>query len=96
VLSSELQRLANTPIPYRDYRAAVNAATGRFMIRQQYRFCQIADVMKSVLAGNGIAGFQDCLARLQDVKQTDLQEVARRVFKIEKSVTLRLHGKFTP
>jgi zinc protease len=96
LLSSELQRLANTPIPYRDYRAAVNAATGRFMIRQQYRFCQIADVMKSVLAGNGIAGFQDYLARLQDVKQTDLQEVARRVFKIEKSVTLRLHGKFAP
>lgn len=96
LLSNELQRLANTPISYRDYRSAVNAATARLLIRQQWRFCQIADVMKSVLAGNGIAGFQDCLARLQDVKQTDLQEVARRAFKIEKSVTLRLHGKSAP
>lgn len=96
VLSDELQRLATSPIPYRDYRSAVNSATARLLIRQQYRFCQIADVIRSVLAGNGIAGFQDCFDRLQDVKQTDLQEVARRVFKIEKSVTLRLHGKSAP
>ena len=32
----------------------------------------------------------------KDVKQADLQEVAQRVFKIEKSVTLRMHGKSGP
>jgi zinc protease len=93
ILSNELQRLATTQIPYRDYRSSVNTAVARRLIRQQDRFSQIVDVMKSVLAGNGIEGFQNCLARIQDVRQADLQEVARRVIKMEKSVTLRLHGK---
>ncbi|MBZ5498292.1 MAG: insulinase family protein [Acidobacteriia bacterium] len=96
VLTEELARLTTAPVLYRDYRAAVNSVIGAFQIRQQTRYRQIAEVIKSVLAGKEIEGFQDYINRLQDVKQTDLQEVAQRVFKIEKSVTLRMHGKSEP
>jgi predicted Zn-dependent peptidase len=93
VLSEEIQRLATAPVTYRDYRSAVSSAVGALLIRQQDRLEQIGDVIKSVLTGTGIDAFQEYTSRLQDVKQTDLQEVSQRIFKAEKSVTLRFHGK---
>lgn len=96
VLLDELMRLTTAPIQYRDYRAAMNSSIAEVQRRQQNRGNQIADVIKSVLAGKGIQGFQEYVSRLQEVKQTDLQEAAKRVFKIEKSVALRLHGKSSP
>jgi len=96
VLTEEVQRLTTAPILYRDYRSALNTAIGGLQIRQQDRNRQIADVIKSTLAGKGIEGFQEFMNLLQEVKQTDLQEVAQRVFKLEKSVILRMHGKPGP
>ncbi len=96
VLLDELMRLTSASIQYRDYRAAMNSAVAAVQFRQQNRSDQIADVIKSVLAGKGIQGFQEYVSRLQEVKQADLQEAAKRVFKIEKSVALRLHGKPLP
>jgi zinc protease len=95
-MTEEIQRLATGPITYRDYRAAMNSAAAALLIRRQSRFQQIADVVQSVLGGHGLAGYEGFLGRLQDVKQPDLQEIAQRIFKIEKSVTLRLHGKSSP
>jgi len=96
VLIDEIMRLTANPIQYRDYRAAMNSAVAEVQIRQQKRNRQIADVVKSVLAGKGIQGFQEYVSRLQEVKQNDLQEAAKRVLKIEKSVTVRMHGKSLP
>jgi zinc protease len=93
VLLEELSRLTDTPVQYRDFRLAMNAAVADIQIRQQVRACQIADVIQSILSGKGIDNFRDTVGLLQDVKQTDLQEVARRVLKPDKSVTLRMHGK---
>jgi zinc protease len=93
VLTDELIRLTTVPIQYREYRSAVNSAIAELQLRQQERGRQIAEVIKSVLAGKGIEGFQEYASRLEEVKQTDLQETVKRIFRMEKSVTLRLHGK---
>ncbi len=93
LLPVEFVRLGSSTISYRDYRSAVNSAVGALLIRREDRFKQIADVVESVVAGNGISGFEDSASRLQDVKQADLQDVAERLLKVEKSVTLRIHGK---
>jgi len=92
-LVEEIQRLAAGPITYRDYRAAVNSAAAALLIRRQSRYQQITDVIQSVLGGQGLGGYEGSLGRLQDVKQPDLQDVISRILRIEKSVTLRLHGK---
>jgi predicted Zn-dependent peptidase len=96
VLADEIQRLATAQITYREYRSAVSSATGRVLIRQQDRFRLISDLIQNILAGRALEDFQDSINRLQEVKQTDLQEIAKRFFKMEKSVTLRLHGKSAP
>ncbi len=95
-LTEEIQRLATATVTYRDFRSAVNAAVGDVMIRQQNRFAQISDMIRNVTGGRGLEGFQDDVSRLQEVRQADLQEIAQRIFKTDKSVTLRLHGKSTP
>jgi predicted Zn-dependent peptidase len=92
-IAEELQRILTSLLPYRDYRSALNTAVAEVQIRQQNRFCQIGDMIQSILAGKGLEGFEEFASRLQEVKQADLQDVAQRVFKIEKSVTLRVHGK---
>ncbi len=96
VLADEIQRLTTAQITYREYRSAVSSATGRVLIRQQDRFRLISDLIQNILAGRALEDFQDSINRLQEVKQTDLQEIAKRFFKMEKSVTLRLHGKPAP
>lgn len=96
VLTEEIQRLTTAPILYRDFRSAVNSATSRVMIRQQSCFHQIADLITIFLTGGGIDGFENYSNRLQGVSQTDLQEIAQRMLKIQKSVVLRLHGKSEP
>jgi zinc protease len=91
-LVEEITRILTAPVSYRDYRSAANAAVAAVQIRRQDRRAQIADVIQSLLAGKGIAGFEEHLFRLQQVKQGDLQDVARRMLRTEKSVTLRVHG----
>jgi zinc protease len=93
LLQEALKGIFETPILYKNYRSSVNAAVGKYQIRQQAREYQIGMVMRSVLSGKGIEGLQDNIARLQETGQEDLPEVARRIFNLEKSVTVRLHGR---
>lgn len=92
-VAEELARILAATLPYRDYRSAMNAAVAAVQIRQQDRARQMAEVIRSIMAGKGIAGYQEYLSRLQDVKQGDLLEVAGRMLRFDKSVTLRVHGK---
>lgn len=94
VILEELQKALTSQLAYRDYRSAVNTATAGLLIDQQERFSQIAEVIKSALAGTGIEGFLEYESRLQEVKQDELQDVARRIMRSDKSVILRIHGKF--
>ncbi len=93
MLRQEIQRLVTSQITYRNYRSAMNLSTGRYWINRQARFCQIAAVIRSVLAGKGFEGYEELPARLEEVNEDDLQDVAQRVLNIEKSVTLYLHGR---
>ncbi len=95
-LSEELTRLTTAPVTYRDYRAAVNSAIAQVQLRQQKRSAQIADVIKSVMAGKGLEGFMEYVSRLQEVRQNDLQDAAKRLFNFEKSVAVRMHGRSLP
>jgi zinc protease len=88
-----LRSIFETTLLYKDYRSSVNAAVGAYQIRQQARFSQIAFVMQNVLSGKGIEGLQENTALLQETAQEDLADVARRIFNMEKSVTVRLHGR---
>ena len=92
-VEEKFNRLLNSPLLYRDYRSAVNSALGVHWIDQQVRYWQIASIVKKVLSGKGIDEFLAYPTHIQDVKQDDLQEIARRVFNFEKSVTLRMHGR---
>jgi zinc protease len=96
VLADEIQRLATAPLTYREYRSAVGGAVGSVLIRQQDRFRLISDLIHNTLAGRSLEDFQDSINRLQEVKQPDLPEIAKRFFKMERSVTLRLRGKSAP
>jgi zinc protease len=93
VVQEELQKVLAAQLSYRDYRSAMNMALAGIQLEQQSHFRQISEVIGSLLSGKGLEGFQEFGDRLQDVKQADLQEVAQRVFKIGKSVILRVHGK---
>jgi zinc protease len=92
-VEEEFSRLFNNPMLYRDYRSAVNSALGVYWIGQQVRYSQITAMVENVLSGKGIDESQAYPTHIQDVKQDDLQETARRVFNLEKSATLRLHGR---
>lgn len=91
-LQDEIQRLADG-ISYREFRSAVNTAVARYWVTRQSKVPQIFQIAENILAGKGIAGYEQCADRLSEVNQDDLQEVARRIFKLDKSVTLRLHGQ---
>ena len=95
-LADEIQRLATAQLTYREYRSAVTSAVGSVLIRQQDRFRLISDLIHNTLAGKNLEDFQDGINRLQEVKQPDLQEIAKRFLRMEKSVTLRLQGKQAP
>jgi zinc protease len=95
-LQEEIRHIADGPILYRDYRAAVNAAVGAHLIRCQSRFLQIMDVAGNILAGKSIEEYQSFPARLQAVKQEDLESAAQRIFAMDKAVVLRLKGQKPP
>ncbi len=93
VLAEEVANLTTASIMYRDYRSAVNAVIGRQTIARQDRFRCIADGIRSILAGRGLEGFQDNSDSIRAVQQADIQEIAQRVFRSDKAVMLRLHGR---
>ncbi len=91
-LESEIKKLIDGPITYREYRSAVNAAIGSYGIFQQDRVRQINQMARSILTGGTLESVQDVVTRLQDVKQEDLPDLARRIFNLNNSVIVRLHG----
>ena len=91
-LQDEIQRLADG-ISYREFRSAVNTAVARYWVTRQSKVPQIFRIVENILAGKGIDGYEKFADYLSEVNQDDLQEVARRIFKMDKSVTLRLHGQ---
>ncbi len=92
-VQEEFNRLFNSPMLYRDFRSAVNTAAGSYWIDRQSRYNQVVSVAENVLSGKGIEEYQASLTQIQDVKQDDLLEAARRIFKLDKAVTLRLLGR---
>ncbi len=92
-IMDEFSRFLSNPVMYRDYRSAVNTAAGSFVIATQERNSQIAVIVENVLSGRGIDEFQAYTSHIQDVKQDDLQEIARRVLLSAKNVTLRMQGR---
>jgi zinc protease len=92
-LEEEILRLADTPVSYKEYRSAVNSAVGSYSVNQQLRPAQISTLVRHILNGTEIEGMNKHVSQLQAVKEEDLQEVARRFLKIDRSVTVDLQGK---
>jgi zinc protease len=93
IIMEQMPRIASGPIAYRDYRAAVNGAVGAYWIQSQNRLSQIEGNAINILAGKGIGEYQEIPKYLQDFKQDDFEEIARKILKMDKAVILRLHGK---
>ncbi len=96
VFEREFRRIVDSPIAYRDYRSAVNTAVGSFLIRRQSPIVEIMDVSMNALAGEGIEEYRSYQTKLQSVYEEDLKDAAERIFKMEKAVLLRIHGKEPP
>jgi zinc protease len=92
-LRIEIEKICSDPIPYRDFRSAVNEAVGALAIEQQARLVQIRDITQNVLAGKGIEGYKNYSAGLQSVSEEDLKTAAQRIFNMDKAVILRMHGR---
>lgn len=87
----------NSPeIPYRDFRAARNAAVARANIDSQERFAQIRDLALAMLSGRDASTLQERLDKIQEVRPEDLQDAARRFLDREKSVTVIRRGTGAP
>jgi len=92
-LREEIKRAASDPIPFRDYKSALNEAVGSFGIRNQVRNTRIAGLVMNILAGKSLEEYQNSPNSLQAVKEEDLQEVARRIFNLDKAVILQVRGR---
>jgi predicted Zn-dependent peptidase len=92
-LEEEIVRFSDAPLSYKEYRAAINSAVGRYSVDQQLRSAQISTLVRHILNGTEIEGMNQHVSQLQAVKEEDLQDVARRFLKIDKSVTVDLQGK---
>jgi zinc protease len=95
-LVNGIQRIASGPIAYRDFRSAVNSSVGAYWIRRQRRLSEIQDAAIQILGGKGIDEYQAIPTNLQNVKQDELGEVAKKIFKTDKSVIVRLNGQSPP
>ena len=92
-LEQEIVRLSDAPLSYKEYRAAINSAVGSYSVDQQLRWAQISTLVRHILNGTEIEGMNQHVSQLQAVREEDLQDVARRFLKIDKSVTVDLQGK---
>ncbi len=93
VFEREFRRIVDSPIAYLDYRSAVNTAVGSFLIRRQSPLFEIMDVAKNALAGGEIEEYRSYQTKLQSVYDEDLKDAAERIFKMERAVLLRIHGR---
>jgi zinc protease len=91
-LLDEIKRMTDDPIPFRDYKSALNEAVGAFEIHNQAHHIQIARLVLNVLAGKRLEEYKNYFNSLQAVKEEDLKDAARRIFNLDKAVILRLRG----
>jgi zinc protease len=91
-LLDEIKRMTDDPLPFRDYKSALNEAVGAFEIHNQVRNTQIARLVLNVLAGKSLEEYRGFPNSLQAVKEEDLKGVARRIFNLDKAIILRLRG----
>jgi zinc protease len=91
-LLQEIKRMTDDPMPFRDYKAALNEAVGAFGIHNQVRNTQIERLVLNILAGKSLEEYRNSPNSIQAVKEDDLKEVARRIFNLDRAVVLRLRG----
>ncbi|HTY62632.1 MAG TPA: pitrilysin family protein [Acidobacteriota bacterium] len=89
----ELLRIAAGPVSYKDCRSAIVAAVGMYGILNEERTDEVHHVVSNLLAGKGISGFQNYPASVQSVTETDLTEIAQRIFDMKKAVIVKMHGR---
>ncbi len=91
-LEEELRRLVETPIPFKEYRAAVNASVGRYRIEQQRRSTEMSRLVRYLLEERGIEELTERPAKLQAVREEELAQVLQRVFKLDRAAVVRIRG----
>jgi zinc protease len=91
-LLEEIKRMTDGPIPFRDYRAALNEAVGVFGINNQVRYAQISRMVMNILAGRSLQEYTNSPNGIQAVKEEDLKDAARRIFNLDKAAILHLRG----
>jgi zinc protease len=92
-LKEEIRRIAANPIAYRDFRSAMNESVGAYRIGNEVRSTQIRRIIENMLAGKGIEGFLNLATDMQGIKAEDLSEISQKIFNMEKSVIVRMHGR---
>jgi zinc protease len=95
-LESEVREFLEQPMHYSDYRSAVNGAICRYWINQQDRTGRILDLATRVISGQPLDEILDSVARIQQVSEEDLADVARRILDLEKSVVVRMPSRPQP
>ncbi len=89
VMEEEIRNLLDRPMLYKDFRAAVNAAVANHLVAQESRTRRILFVANGIVAGESLEEIIDRAVRLQQVTEEDLDEVAHRIFNLDRSVVLR-------
>ena len=95
-LQDQIGHLMASTMAYRDFRAAGSAAIGEYQIRQQNRLAEVNGLVEGILAGRPLKESQSWVDALQDVRQEDLPEAARRYLDVQKAVTLILRARAGP
>ena len=91
-LREEIKKARTGPIPFRDFRSAINEALGTYAIRQQLRSIQIGDAAEYVLAGKGIDQLQNYPAGLQEAREEDLDAAIQRFLDPDRAVIVQAIG----
>jgi predicted Zn-dependent peptidase len=91
-IREEIKRMTDNPIPFQDYKSALNEAVGAIGIRDQVRNTQITGLAWNILAGKSLEEYQNSQNRLKEVKEEDVKGVARKIFNLDKAVILQLRG----
>jgi predicted Zn-dependent peptidase len=92
-LCEEIRKVASEPISYRDFRSAVNAATGDYGFMMEPRHAQIVHIFQNMLTGKGISGFQSFAMNVARIQEEDLSEAVEKILVLDKAVTVRMHGR---
>ncbi len=89
-LEADVRGLLEQPMLYKDYRSAVNGAVGRHWVGQQDRTDRIQGLATAIISGQPFDEILDCVVRLQQVGEDDLQDVTHRILNLDKAVVVRV------